>query len=107
MKRILRCIHPLQAEHFANVLRAAGCACDVRGAALYGAVGDIPWHECAPEVWLRHDGDEALAKRLLEELAAGGDGETWRCAQCGETLEAQFAACWQCGLERGAALNSK
>ncbi len=100
MKPILRCIHPLQAEHYANVLRAAGFACDVRGAALYGAVGDIPWHECAPEIWLRHDADEPLARRVLEELNRGHPGEPWICRRCGETLEAQFAACWQCGEQR-------
>ena len=100
MKRILRCLHPLQAEHYANVLRAAGFACNVRGAALYGAVGDIPWQECAPEVWLRNDDDLDLATRVLEELAMASKGEAWRCDRCGETLEPQFATCWQCGKER-------
>lgn len=100
MKRILRCEHPLQAAHYANVLSAAGFACEVRGAALYGAVGDIPWHECAPEVWLRHDADEIMARRLLEELSAPPVGDPWDCAACGERLEPQFSTCWQCGRAR-------
>jgi hypothetical protein len=100
MKRILRCDHPLQAEHYANVLRAGGFACEVRRAALYGAVGDIPWHECSPEIWLCNDLDETMARRLLEELSSPSVGEPWRCAGCGEQLEPQFAACWQCGQPR-------
>ncbi|MCS0464278.1 DUF2007 domain-containing protein, partial [Burkholderia mallei] len=24
----------------------------------------------------------------------------WRCARCGETLDAQFTACWHCGASR-------
>ena len=100
MKRILRCDHPLHAEHIANVLRAGGFACEVRRAALYGAVGDIPWQECAPEIWLRDDHEEPLARRLLEELSAPSTGEAWQCARCGEKLEPQFAACWQCGQVR-------
>jgi hypothetical protein len=100
MKRILRCEHPLQAEHYANVLRAAGFACEVRRAALYGAVGDIPWQECAPEIWLRNDLDEPMAQRLLEELSSPNSGEPWRCTRCGEELEPQFGACWQCGRDR-------
>jgi len=100
MKRILRCDHPLQAEHFANVLRAGGFACEVRRTALYGAVGDLPWQECAPEIWLRNDADEAMAHRLLEELSAPSVGESWQCTGCGELLEPQFGACWQCGEAR-------
>jgi hypothetical protein len=100
MKRILRCYHPLQAEHLANVLRAAGFGCEVRRAALYGAVGDIPWHECAPEIWLWNDRDEAMALRLLDELSRPAVGEPWRCAGCGEEIEPQFGACWQCGQTR-------
>ena len=26
--------------------------------------------------------------------------ETWQCSGCGETLEAQFTECWQCGTSR-------
>jgi hypothetical protein len=100
MKRILRCEHPLQAAHYANVLQAAGFPCEVRRAALYGAVGDIPWQDCAPEIWLRNDLDEAMARRLLEELSAPNAGEPWHCTVCGEQLEPQFGACWQCGQSR-------
>jgi hypothetical protein len=106
MKPILRCLHPLQAEHYANVLRASGFPCEVRGAALYGAVGDIPWHECAPEVWLRNDAQEPLARRLLEELSTACVGEPWRCEGCGEMLEPQFGACWRCGRDRGAPITA-
>jgi hypothetical protein len=99
MKRILRCDHPLQAEHYANVLRAAGLDCEVRRASLYGALGDIPWQECAPEVWC-DDLDEGTARRVLEELSAPSVGAPWQCARCGEMLEPQFGACWQCGQQR-------
>jgi len=103
MKRILRCLHPLQAEHYANVLRAGGFECEVRRTALYGAMGEIPWPDCAPEIWLRHDAEEHLAARLLEELKHADQGESWRCAACGESLEPQFGACWRCGCDRGQA----
>ncbi len=29
-----------------------------------------------------------------------GTTETWQCSGCGETLEAQFTECWQCGTSR-------
>jgi hypothetical protein len=101
MKLLTRCDHPLQAAHLANALRAAGIACEVRNTTLAGAVGDIPWLECAPQIWLEREADEARAQALLEELRRPVSGPAWTCATCGETLEPQFAACWRCGSLRG------
>ena len=38
----------------------------------------------------------ASGKRRLPEAA----GESWRCRSCGETVEAQFTACWSCSTPR-------
>jgi hypothetical protein len=102
MKLLLRCEHGLQAHHFANVLRAAGVACEVRNLSLGGAVGDIPWLECSPQLWLRHAPDEAFARQLLAELQQPNDAPPWSCQRCNESIEAQFAACWNCGVARPA-----
>lgn len=100
MKLLIRCDQTLQAAHLANALRAAGVACEVRNTTLSGAVGDIPWLECAPQVWIKNDLDEAHARSLLRELMQPVSGPTWQCAQCGEELEPQFGACWACGSPR-------
>lgn len=99
MKLLRRCDHALQAQHFANVLAAAGIACEVRNTTLAGAIGDIPWLECAPQLWIANALDEPRARQLLAELALPSTGAAWRCA-CGETIEAQFAQCWKCGAAR-------
>lgn len=104
MKLLRRCDHVLQATHYANALRAAGIRCDVRNTTLSGAIGDIPWLECAPQVWIRDDADEARARALLEELARPSDAPPWRCLQCNETIEPQFGECWNCGSARPADL---
>lgn len=100
MKLLLRCDHALQAAHIANALRAAGIACEVRNTTLAGAVGEIPWLECAPQVWISDDFDEARARELLRELTQPAKGPNWRCANCGEELAPQFGACWACGAQR-------
>jgi hypothetical protein len=41
-----------------------------------------------------------MVRRLLEELSSPSRGEPWRCLGCGEELEPQFGACWQCGHSR-------
>jgi len=99
MKLLLRCDHLLQAEHYANVLRAAGIRCTVRNTTLAGAIGDIPFIECAPQVWIDNALDEHRARELIGSLRQPVAGAVWQCA-CGETIEPQFAQCWHCGALR-------
>ncbi len=52
--------------------------------------------------------DMELAREILHGSIQGdlnqesglGTTETWQCSGCGETLEAQFTECWQCGTSR-------
>lgn len=101
MKLLQRCDHRIQAEHYANVLRAAGIRCDVRNTSLSGAIGEIPFLECAPQLWIDNALDEPRARELIGSLQRPVTGPAWHCA-CGETLEPQFGACWQCGAARPA-----
>lgn len=103
MKLVRHCEQNLQAAHLANVLRAAGIACSVRNATLAAGIGDIPFLECSPQLWIDNDLDEAHARALLAEIETG-DSEVpraapWHC-RCGEVIEPQFGACWQCGTSR-------
>ncbi len=100
MKRLVRADNLLQASIWAESLRAAGIRCELRNTALSGAMGEIPYLECAPQLWLLDDADEVRASALLDELRRPPKGAAWRCAQCGELSEAQFGACWQCGATR-------
>jgi len=100
VKLLQRCDHFLQAAHYANALQAAGIRCEVRNTALAGAIGDIPWLECAPQLWIHDPLEETRARQLLIELAAPPHAPAWRCSGCGETIEPQFGACWRCGAAR-------
>lgn len=99
MKLLQRFDHRLQAEHYANVLRAAGVRCTLRNTALAGALGEIPFLECAPQLWLEDALDEPRAREILRSLEAPLAEPPWRCG-CGETIEPQFGACWRCGAGR-------
>jgi hypothetical protein len=101
MKLLFRCDHALQAEHYANVLRAAGIRCVVRNTTLAGAIGDIPFIECAPQVWIENRLDEAQARALIDTVQKPLDGPPWTC-RCGEVIEPQFGACWRCSAVRPA-----
>jgi hypothetical protein len=50
------------------------------------------------EVWVLDDADGDRAVRLIERLTAdSADGDSWRCADCGEENPSTFAVCWSCG----------
>jgi len=87
--------------HLRNVLEQSGIACLIRNEQLSGALGEIPFLECLPELWVVRDDQLGAAESLLEELrnadAAATPAPVWRCASCGELNEGQFAACWHCG----------
>ncbi len=102
MKLIARADHPLQAAIWADTLRAAGIRCEVRNTTLSGAMGEIPFLECAPQLWLVDPRDEARAVEVLEQLRRPMGGAHWRCTECGEESEPQFGTCWKCGAVRPA-----
>lgn len=88
--------------HFKNILEEAGIACHIKNRELGGALGDLPVFDIAPELWVL---DERLAERAEALLRASvqptGRGSPWRCTNCGEDNEPQFAACWSCGRADG------
>jgi hypothetical protein len=100
MKLLMRCEHAIAAAHYAGALRAAGIECEVRNTTLSGALGEIPFLECAPQIWIRNALDEARARDFIALLRTPVAGPSWACASCGEMLEPQFSQCWNCGAAR-------
>jgi hypothetical protein len=87
----------LEIAHMRNVIEQAGIACYVRNERLGGVVGEIPFLECWPELWVLRNGDALRARGLIDiaraEVAPSPD---WICCNCGERVEGQFDACWRC-----------
>jgi len=100
MKRFLHCLDAVEAQHCANLLRSAGIAAEVRNIYLAGALGDIPFIEAGPQVWIEVLQDEAIAHAVLAQVGATPTQPDWCCQQCGEPIEGQFAQCWHCGAGR-------
>lgn len=98
MKRLITADTLVEIGHYKNVLAQYGIACVIRNEQLSGGLGELPFLECLPELWVVHDADFDVAERVLGELRReGASGSNWRCPHCDEENEAQFAACWNCG----------
>jgi hypothetical protein len=105
MKRVFRGSLLHDTAHLQNLLEQAGIDSFIKNRALGGALGDLPFLDCSPELWVMHDEQADRAAAVLREALRPEDREgaaPWRCRHCGEDNEAQFAACWSCGRGDGA-----
>jgi hypothetical protein len=101
MKRIFASLSLTEVHHVKNLLDTVGIRTVVRNELLASAIGQLPFTECQPELWLVDDVDSERAARLLAEgpLPPAQKGDVWQCG-CGEIQEAQFTQCWRCDSYR-------
>ena len=97
MRKVHTADSTIEVAHLRNVLEAEGIACFVRNERLAGVIGEIPFIECWPELWVAESGQELRARGLIEQaLRPRPVGDPWVCPGCGEHLDAQFSECWRC-----------
>jgi len=98
MKRVATSESLAEIGHYRNILEQNGVRCLIKNEQLSGALGEVPFLECLPELWVLNDRDLDRAEGLLTELRRESTGgQDWRCQKCKEQNEAQFAVCWNCG----------
>jgi hypothetical protein len=101
MQLLFSSLKLLDVYHLKNLLEAEGIRCQIRNELLSRLAGEIPFTECAPELWLLDARDLEPARRILADFGrAPVPRAPWRCPDCGEALEGQFSACWRCGAAR-------
>ena len=101
MKRIFASLSIADVHHAKNLLDSVGIRSFVKNEMLASAIGQLPFADCQPELWLTDPTDEEHARRLLHDgpLAPAQKGDVWQCV-CGEIQEAQFTQCWRCASYR-------
>lgn len=101
MKKIYSTDNLVMAGYIRNLLESCDIECIIKNQNLYGAMGEIPPVECWPEVWIINDDNFTVATEIINSAMQenSSSGHWWIC-QCGEKLEGQFSACWNCGAER-------
>jgi len=88
-------------NHYKNILTSEGIEAFIRNEHLGSIVGEMPFQEVWPELWVRNDLDYDRALQLIDSrtVLEESSGAGWHCAACGEDNEAQFAVCWNCGAD--------
>ncbi|MPW35484.1 DUF2007 domain-containing protein [Vibrio sp. B1Z05] len=91
--------NPPQAHILCELLRSHRIQVEVRGEGLFGLQGELPMDDSSlPYLWLVDEHKQQQAKALIAEFEdRHNHSSDWRCDDCGEINEGQFALCWQCG----------
>jgi hypothetical protein len=84
---------------FQSILEQKGINSWIKNEYLSAGIGEIPPIECWPQLCVE-DQDFAEAKGIVDEELVEKDLAAWKCDSCGEEIEGQFAACWNCGKSR-------
>ena len=96
--------HPTEAHFLKGLLESNGIPSAVRGEALFGVRGEIPFTEALPAIWVLNDDQVGEALKVLRNRSSETDEvdkrHSWRCSNCGETVQSQFTACWSCNADR-------
>ena len=97
MKKLTSADSLITINHFKNLLEAEGIPCQIRNEHLGSILGEMPFVEVWPELWVVNDLDFDRATQLITAADAESPKTPWHCRRCGEENEGQFAACWNCG----------
>ena len=101
MQPLYTSLNLLEVHHLKNLLEVEGIRCHIKNELLSRLAGEIPFTECAPQLWLLDERDLDRARRVVADLGRGALAKPpWQCQDCGEALEGQFSACWHCGALR-------
>ena len=98
MKKLTSAESLITINHYKNLLAAEGIEAEIRNQFLGSILGEMPFVEIWPEIWVVNDLDFDRATQLITSVEEESPSAPWRCRQCGEENEGQFAACWNCGL---------
>ena len=99
MKKVTSADSLVTISHYKNILVTEGIPAFLKNEHLGSIMGDMPFQEVWPELWIENDLDYDRALQLKEKkkIVDESPSASWKCAKCGEENEGQFAACWSCG----------
>ena len=99
MKKVTSADSLVTINHYKNILTSEGIAAFIRNEHLGGILGEMPFREVWPELWVENDLDYDRALQLIDSdnIIHESPASPWRCRICEVENEGQFSACWKCG----------
>lgn len=102
MKKIFVSVNLPEVESLENIMEQSEIPCTIKNQQLAGLAGEVPFVEVFPELWVLRDEDLLKAKDILANWpkAKSLQEKEWICPSCGETIEKEFTACWNCSSDQ-------
>lgn len=93
---------------YQSVLEAEGIRTWLKNQFTSSVLGEIPFVEAIPQLWILEERDLPRANDLIRQLARAGDasGTDWICGHCQSEVDAVFDRCWNCERPRREAARS-
>lgn len=86
----------IEARLLQALLRSQGIDAVIKNETLQTGLGELPFVEMWPEIWLMQARDWDKAHELLAGFISGKTIGEWRCPICGEQNPDTFELCWVC-----------
>ncbi len=84
-----------------SLLESHGIKTFLKNQYASSVMGEVPFVEVVPQLYVLEDKDLARAKQLLQlDLPVEEPDEDWVCAECEVDVEGTFTRCWKCGAGR-------
>ncbi len=97
MKKIYAAANLQDAHIIAHTLKAEGIQCHIFNENMQSGVGEIPFVQAYPEIWVVLEADEPRALAMIREFEHTEDEPSpLRCPRCGEENPGNFQQCWHC-----------
>ena len=96
MHTVYRAANPVEAALVRDYLRGHGLDAHCLDPYAWGGHGELPATHF-PRVAVSDAAQIDRARALIAEYERPTTGPAWVCRECGETSDAGFALCWNCG----------
>jgi hypothetical protein len=96
MKRVHIAPTLLDAQLATDALSSLGIVSHIFNANAAGALGELPFMQTQPEIWIDDDAQETRAREVLAGLLNALPRAEKVCPHCGESNPGNFLSCWQC-----------
>ncbi|UCH54187.1 MAG: DUF2007 domain-containing protein [Pseudomonadota bacterium] len=99
MQKLYSAANLAEAYLVRELLARAGIAVRVFNEHAQGGLGEIPFTQAFPELWIENSGDATRALEVVREYehALHDARPARRCTVCAEENPASFELCWRCG----------
>lgn len=104
MRKIYENVDFTSVGYYQSILEEAGIPTFLKNLGSSVGMGEIPFVEVFPELWVVNDEDYDRAMSVLEPYYQPEEPQAslpdWVCGSCGAEVDGSFGECWKCGKER-------